>query len=107
MSHLDHISEVTGVSKAGIITGALFGCVARASGSCRWLEKAPYRAEPGKGAREMTSRRIQRALSATEWANRPIRWAVRLSLGDALFRALRKLPLRALSHGWIKDFAIE
>ena len=46
----------------------------------------------------MTSKRIQRALSATEWANRPIRWAVRLSLGDAPFKALRKLPLRALSR---------
>lgn len=46
----------------------------------------------------MTSKRIQRALSATEWANRPIRWAVRLSLGDAPFKTLRKLPLRALSR---------
>lgn len=46
----------------------------------------------------MTSKRIQRALSATEWANRPIRWAVRLSLGDAPLKALRKLPLRALSR---------
>ena len=46
----------------------------------------------------MTSKRIQRALSATEWANRPIRWAVRLSLGDAPFKTLRKLALRALSR---------
>ena len=46
----------------------------------------------------MTSKRIQRALSATEWANRPIRWAVRLSLGDAPFKTLRKLLLRALSR---------
>ena len=36
MSHLDHISEVTGVSKAGIITGALLDALpellARADG---------------------------------------------------------------------------
>ena len=94
MSHLDHISEVTGVSKAGIITGALLDALPELL--ARADEKAPYRAEPGKGAREMTSR-IQRALSATEWANRPIRWAVRLS-GDAPFKTLRKLPLRALSR---------
>lgn len=56
----------------------------------------------------MTSKRIQRALSATEWANRPIRWAVRLSLGDAPFKTLRKAPIAgAFSDGWITDFAIE
>ena len=46
----------------------------------------------------MTSKRVQRALAAVEWANRPIRWAVRLSLGDAPFKTLRKLPLQALSR---------
>lgn len=46
----------------------------------------------------MTSKRVARALQVTEWANRPIRWAVRLSLADAPFKTLRKLPLVALSR---------
>lgn len=46
----------------------------------------------------MTSKRVARALLVAEWANRPIRWAVRLSLADAPFKTLRKLPLVALSR---------
>ena len=46
----------------------------------------------------MTTRRIERALEVTQWANRPIRWAVRLRLAPGPFKALRKLPLKALSR---------
>ena len=46
----------------------------------------------------MTSKRVKRALEVTEWAHRPIRWAVRLSLANAPFKTLRKLPLVALSR---------
>ena len=46
----------------------------------------------------MTSRRIERALEAIQWADRPIRWAVRLRLAPGPFKALRKLPLKALSR---------
>lgn len=46
----------------------------------------------------MTTRRIERALEVTQWAHRPIRWAVRLRLAPGPFKALRKLPLRALAR---------
>lgn len=44
----------------------------------------------------MTSRRIERALEAVHWAQKPMRWAVRLRLAPGPFKTLRKLPLKAL-----------
>lgn len=44
----------------------------------------------------MTSRRIERALEAVQWAQKPMRWAVRLRLAPGPFKTLRKLPLKAL-----------
>lgn len=54
----------------------------------------------------MKSRRVARALEVTEWADRPIRWAVRiaLALAPAPFRTLRKLPLMALCR--VIDFQV-
>lgn len=46
----------------------------------------------------MSKERIKRALEVTRWADRPLRWAIRLSLADAPFKALRKLPLKALAR---------
>lgn len=46
----------------------------------------------------MSGARIKRALEVTRWADRPLRWAIRLSLADAPFKALRKLPLKALAR---------
>lgn len=52
----------------------------------------------------MKSRRVARALEVTEWADRPMRWAVRLALAPAPFRTLRKLPLMALYR--VIDFQV-
>lgn len=46
----------------------------------------------------MTKARIKRALEVTRWADKPLRWSVRLALADAPFKALRKLPLKALAR---------
>lgn len=52
----------------------------------------------------MKSWRVARALEVTEWADRPIRWAVRIALAPAPFRTLRKLPLMALCR--VIDFQV-
>lgn len=44
----------------------------------------------------MTSKRIDRALEVTQWARKPMTWAIRLRLAPGPFKALRKLPLMAL-----------
>ena len=44
----------------------------------------------------MKSRRIARALAVAAWADRPMRWAVRLALAPSPFKRLRKLPLKVL-----------
>ena len=40
--------------------------------------------------------RMERALRVTQWADRPLRWAVRLSLAPMPFHALRRVPLWAI-----------
>lgn len=40
--------------------------------------------------------RLERALRVTEWADRPLRWALRLSLVPMPFHALRRVPLWAV-----------
>ena len=44
----------------------------------------------------MKSMRLERALEVTEWAKRPMVWAVRLRLSAGPFKTLRKLPLKVL-----------
>lgn len=46
----------------------------------------------------MTKRRIERALEAIQWADKPLRWSIRLRLAPGPFKTLRKLPLKALAR---------
>ena len=49
MSHLDHISEVTGVSKAGIITGALLDALPELLARADGLKKRHTELSQAKG----------------------------------------------------------
>ena len=49
MSHLDHISEVTGVSKAGIITGALLDALPELLARADGLKKRHNELSQAKG----------------------------------------------------------
>ena len=49
MSHLDHISEVTGVSKAGIITGALLDALPELLARADGLKKRHSELSQAKG----------------------------------------------------------
>lgn len=44
----------------------------------------------------MSFGRLNRALKATEWARRPMAWAVRFRLARGPFRAFRGVPLVVL-----------